>query len=93
MATGGSAAIGTCATVTVGVVVALASVDWLSSSELLSVNELSLLFEPSDFVLPPLACEAELLLLLLLSPLFEPSCELPWSLLLAGGLFAWFGWF
>lgn len=91
MAIGGSAAIGTCAMVIVGVAVALASVDWLSSVELLSDEELSLLFEPSDFVL--LLCEAELPLLLLLSPLFAPVCELPWSLLLAGGLFAWFGWF
>jgi hypothetical protein len=72
MAIGGSAAIGTCATVIVlaCVAVALASVDWLLSVELLSDDELSLDFEPSDFVLPLLLCEAELLLLLLLSPLF-----------------------
>lgn len=92
--TGGSAAIGTCATVIglVAAAAALASEDWLASVEL-SVDELSLLFEPSDFVLPPLACEAELPpLLLLLSPLFASVCELPGSLLLAGGLLAWFGW-
>jgi hypothetical protein len=95
MATGGSAAIGTCATVIAlaAVAVALASVDWLVSVELLSVEELSLLFEPSDFVLLlPLLCEAELLPPSLLLPLFESARELPGSLLLlAGGLLAWFG--
>lgn len=96
MATGGSAAIGTCATVIVlaGVAAALVSVDWLASVELLSVEELSLDFELSDFVLPLLLCEAELLPSLLPLPLFALACELPGSLLLvAGGLFAWFGWF
>lgn len=93
MAIGGSAAIGTCATVIVLAAVALASVDWLLSVELLSDDELSLDFEPSDFVLPLLLCEAELLLLLLLSPLFAAPGWLAWSLLLAGGLFDWFGWF
>lgn len=94
MAIGGSAAIGTCATVIVfaAVAVALASVDWLLSVELLSDDELSLLFEPSDFVLPLLLCEAELPPLLLLSPLFALAGWLAWSLLLAGGLFTWFGW-
>ena len=94
MAIGGSAAIGTCATVMVlaGVAVALASVDWLLSVELLSEDELSLDFEPPDFVLPLLLCEAELPLLLLLSLLFALAGWLAWSLLLAGGLFAWFGW-
>jgi hypothetical protein len=95
MAIGGSAAIGTCATVIVlaGVAAALASVDWFESAEPLSVEELSLLFEPSDFELLLLLCEAELLPSLLL-PSFESAGELPGSLLLfAGGLFAWFGWF
>jgi hypothetical protein len=93
-AIGGSAAIGTCATLIVlaGVAAALASVDWLLSVELLSDDELSLLFEPSDFVLPLLLCEAELLLPLLLSPLFAAPGWLAWSLLLAGGLLAWFAW-
>jgi hypothetical protein len=93
-AIGGSAAIGTCATVIVlaAVAVALASVDWLPSVELLSDDELSLLFEPSDFVLP-LLCVAALPLLLLLLPLFAAPGWLAWSLLLAGGLLlAWFGW-
>jgi hypothetical protein len=94
IAIGGSAAIGTCATVIVlvAVAVALASVDWLLSVELLSDDELSLDFEPSDFVLPLLLCEAELPLLLLLLPLFAAPGWLAWSLLLAGGLLAWFGW-
>ena len=88
MAIGGSAAIGTCATVTVLAAVALASVGWLLSVELLSDDELSLDFEPSDFVPPLLPCEAELLL----SLLFAAPGWLAWSLLLAGGLFTWFGW-
>jgi hypothetical protein len=66
-------------------------VDWLPSVELLSDDELSLLFEPSDFVLP-LLCVAALPLLLLLLPLFAAPGWLVWSLLLAGGLLAWFGW-
>jgi hypothetical protein len=96
-ATGGSAAIGTCATVNAlaGVAAALASVDWFESVELLSVEEesllLSLLLEPSDFVLLPLPCEAELPPLLP-SPLLAPACVLPASLLLADGSFAWFCW-
>jgi hypothetical protein len=91
MAFGGSAAIGTCATVIAlaGVAVAFASVDWLVSVELLSDDELSLDFELSDFVLP-LPCVAELLPLLLLSLLFALAGWLVWSLLLAGGLFGWF---
>jgi hypothetical protein len=95
MATGGSAAIGTCAMVIAltGVAAVLVSVDWLLSVELLSEEELSLLFELSDFVLLPLLCEAELLLLLLL---FAPPDEFPGLLLLlllAGELFTWFCWF
>lgn len=93
MATGGSATIGTCATLIVltGVAAALASADWLVSVEPLSVEELSPDFELSDFVLLlPLLWEAELLLL----PLFASACELPGSLLLlAGGLLAWLVWF
>lgn len=94
MAIGGSAAIGTCAMViaSTGVAVVLASLDWLSSVELLSVDELSLLFELSDFVLLPLLCEVELPPSLL--PLFAFACVLPGSLLLlGGGLLAWFVWF
>lgn len=78
------------------VAVALASVVWLGSVELLSDDELSLLFELSDFVPLLLACVAELLLSLLLLPLSALACELAGSLLLlvaGGGLFAWFGWF
>ena len=39
-----------------------------------------------------LPCEAELPLLLLPSSLFAAPGWLAWSLLLAGGLFTWFGW-
>ncbi|MBV9460138.1 MAG: hypothetical protein JO141_21845 [Bradyrhizobium sp.] len=93
---GGSAAIGTCAMVIVltGVAVVLASVDWLPSLELLSGDELSLPFALLDFVLLPLLCKAELLLLLLV--LFALPDEFPGSLLLllllAGELFTWFCW-
>jgi hypothetical protein len=93
MAIGGSAAIGTCATViaSTGVAVELASADWLSSVELLSEEELSLVFELSDFELL-LLCVCELLLLLL----FASPDEFPGSLLLlllfTGELFTWF-WF
>lgn len=76
----------------------LASVDWLASVELLSACEVLLLFELSDLVLLllPLACVAELPPSLLLLPLFAAACEptgLLLLLVLAGGLFAWFGWF
>jgi hypothetical protein len=95
--TGITTAIGFCTRMvaSTGVAAALASVDWLASVELelLSACEVSLLFEPSDFVLlPPLVCvdELPLSLLLLLVLLLAAACELAGLLLLAGGLFAWF---